>query len=79
VNGDAGEPRRERGPPRELVEVQVRVQVGLLHHVLGVRFVAQDGAGDAEETLVVPAHQNLEEPFVSGLDAAHELFVGGDG
>jgi hypothetical protein len=40
--------------------------------------VADEGPDGAEEALVVPAHQELEELRLAGEDAAHDLLVGGN-
>ena len=69
VHRDPGEPGGERGASRELAEVQVALDVGVLHDVLGLGIVPQDGASDPVEALVVAAHQHLEERRLAGLDA----------
>ena len=76
VDGDAGEPGGKLGAPGELVEVLVGADVGVLHDVLGLGVVAEDGAGHAVQTLVVAAHEDLIERGVSGFDAVDDLVVG---
>ena len=59
----------------ELPQMRVRVQIRLLHHVLGLVIVAQHGPHGAIDALVVAAHQDLEERSVAGDDALDDLFV----
>ena len=75
MNRDAGEPRGEPGAVRELLEVQIGVDVGLLDDVLGLALVVEDRSGDAVEALVVAPHQHLEARGVPLADCAHELLV----
>ena len=56
VDGDAGEPGRELRLAAKAVEMGERLHVGHLHHIFGVGIVAHDGAGDAEQPLVIAAH-----------------------
>jgi hypothetical protein len=76
VERDLGEPGRQARPAVELPEVLERFHPGLLESVLRLPFVEQDGARDAEEALVVAAHQQLEERSLAGEDAAGHLLVG---
>ena len=48
------------------------MQIRLLHGILGLAVVFQDGARGAEEHPIVPAHQLLEGAQVAGLDLARE-------
>ena len=56
--------------------MRVGVDVGLLHHVLGLALVAEDGARRPVETLVVPPHQHLEQRGLPVEHADHHLLVG---
>src|SRR6266481_8164171 len=76
VHGNAGEPGSERRPPGELMQVREGTHVGLLHDVLGLAVVAQDGARRAVEALVVTAHDDLEERRLAAAHARHDLLIG---
>jgi hypothetical protein len=75
VDGDASEPGGKQRASGELVEVLVGADVGVLHDVLGLGVVAEDGAGHAVEALVVAAHEDLIESGVSSFDAIDDLVV----
>ena len=62
--------------PAELADVPVRVEIAVLHRVFGLRVVLEDGAGDAEEPAVVPAHEPLEGGVVIRGDALDQCAVG---
>ena len=55
--------------------MRVGVDVGLLHHVLGLVIVAENGARRSIELLVVTAHQHLEEHRLTREDSRHDFFV----
>lgn len=76
ADGDAGQPGREARGPGELIEMPVGRQIGLLHRVLGVVVVAQDGARGAEQPLVVAPHQDLEERLVAAANPRDHVFIG---
>jgi hypothetical protein len=56
--------------------VLVSANVGVLHYVFRLGIVVQDGARDAVEALVVPAHDDLVERSLSPTNAARNLLVG---
>jgi len=56
--------------------VLVGVDVGLLHDVLDVGVVAQDGPDGAVDPLVVPPHQHLETGRFAGADPLDQRLVG---
>jgi len=56
--------------------VRVGRDVRLLHGVLRLDVVAQDGARDAEQALVVAAHDQLEQRRLAVADATHDGLVG---
>src|SRR5438093_2232237 len=76
IHGDLRQPGRKLCPVIELSQVGVRVDVRFLHHVLGFVIVSDDRAGGPVHTLVVPAHQDLEERRLALEDARDDLFVG---
>src|SRR5215471_11533168 len=53
VHGDARDPRAESSIATEHAEAGKRTQVGLLHHILGFRVVAQNTARNTEQAAVV--------------------------
>ena len=72
MHGDARQPGREARAARELVEVLERAHVGVLHDVLGLVLVPEDGPRHAVEPLVVPANEHLEQ---RRLPRAHALTI----
>ena len=56
--------------------MRVGVEPGLLHRVLALVVVTQHRPDGAEQPLVVPPHQDLEEPRLAPDDPAHDLGVG---
>ncbi len=76
VDRDAGHPGREAGPALEAVQVLVGADVGLLHHVLDVGVVAEDGPHGPVDPLVVPPHQHLETGGLAGADPLDQRVVG---
>src|SRR4029077_4390876 len=76
VDGDTGEPGRKPGTPLELVQMLVRTDVCILHHVLRFLVAAGDGSDRAIDALVVAPHDDLEEPVGSGTDARDDVLVG---
>ena len=75
VHRDSREPRGELRAAVELTQVAVRVDVGLLHDVLGLAFVPEDGPSGAVEPLVVAPHQHLEERRLAGQNTGDHLLV----
>jgi len=59
----------------ELAQVDVGIDVGLLHHVLGLAIVARDRARRAIEPLVVAAHEQLEHRGVAVEDRLDDILV----
>ena len=76
VQCDPCEPGRELSPSLERREMQVGIDVGLLHHVLDFRFAAEDGAHRPIDALVVPAHQHFEQRAVPGQHPRDDRIVG---
>jgi hypothetical protein len=76
IDRDARQPRREPGGAAELIEVRVGVDIRLLHHVLDVTIVAEDGANGAVQPLVVAAHQDFVEGDVTAADALDDVLIG---
>src|SRR5262245_19649162 len=76
VNGDLRQPGRELRSAVELCQVRIRVDVRLLHHILGFVIVTNDRAGGAVHALVVPAHQDFEERRLAFKDARDDLLIG---
>jgi hypothetical protein len=70
------EPRPELRLAPELGEMREGPHVGLLHHVLRLGGIVQDGAGGAKQALVVPAHDALEQRRLAGEDTLDERGVG---
>jgi len=58
-----------------LVEVPVGVHIRLLRHILSLRIVSENRAGDPVEALVVPTHDDLKQAGLPGPHAPHDLFV----
>jgi hypothetical protein len=75
IHGNPCQPRGEPGPSLELTEVTIGIDVGLLNGVLGVRVVLENGTDGAVETLVVAAHEDLEEMNVPSSDSNHDFLV----
>src|SRR5205807_10000251 len=69
VDGAAGQPRREPRPPLEIVQVLVRTRVGILHHVLGLVVIVEDGARRAIDMPLVAAPEDLEQALFAGANA----------
>ena len=60
----------------KLPEMGEGTRVGLLHHVLGLGVVPQNGPRRSKQSLVVAAHDALEERGLAGQDAVNERIVG---
>jgi hypothetical protein len=75
VDGDSCQPGGKPGPAVELAQVRVGIHVRLLHHVLGLLLVADDGAGGTVEALVVAPHQDLEKSRLAVQHLRDDLFV----
>jgi hypothetical protein len=56
--------------------MRIRVDVRLLHHILGFVFVSHDRPCRPVDALVVSAHQHLEERCLTLADTADDLLVG---
>ena len=56
--------------------MRVGVDIGLLHHVLDVTIVTQNGANGPVEPLVVAAHEDFVEGDVAAADALDDGLVG---
>jgi hypothetical protein len=75
VDADACEPRPEARAALELAEVLVGLDVGLLHDLFDVAFVAHDRANGPVEAAVVATHDQLVELGLPRQNAAHHLLV----
>ena len=75
VHGDLRQPRREGGPALKLLEMHIGIDVRLLHGVLSLRIVSENGAGNPIQPLVIPTHHHLEQTGLSGAYPPHDLFV----
>src|ERR1043165_4066497 len=53
----------------------VSPHVGVLHHVFRFRIITQNGPGDAIETLVVAAHDQLEQRRLALQYAADHFLI----
>ena len=60
----------------ELIEMRVGIDIRLLHHVLDVTIVAENGANGPVQPLVVAAHQDFVEGDVAAADALDDGFIG---
>jgi hypothetical protein len=76
VDRDAHQPRRELRVAAKVSHRPVRLQIGLLHCVLGLSLVLEDAACGAVEHLVMALHQDPECPVVFARDALRKLGVG---
>jgi hypothetical protein len=57
------------------VQVSVRTDVSVLHNILGIGSVSQNGNCDPEETLPVAAHDDGEEFLLACEYASNDFFV----
>src|SRR5215510_2458955 len=76
VYGNLRQPGREFRSTVELAKMRIRIDVCLLHDILGLVIVADDRAGRAIHALVVPPHQDLEERGLALEDTRDDLFIG---
>ena len=76
VDGDSRQPCRKLRASVELPQMGVCIHVRLLHHVLGLALIPQNGAGRTINALVVPAHQNFEQRGVTREHTGDDFFVG---
>ena len=63
------------GPSFEAGQILVGANVSILHHVLGLGIIAQDGTGYTIESLVVSAHQEFVKGSFTVQDPPYDLFV----
>jgi len=78
VNGDAREPSRKACLGPKLREVRERLDVRLLHHVLGIGLAAKDGPRGAIEASVVTTNEDFVELSFARKDALDDGFVGSE-
>ena len=57
------------------MQMLIRVQIRLLHHVLDSVVGAQDRTHGAIDALIVAAHENLEKSRIAADDPRDDLFV----
>jgi hypothetical protein len=58
-------------PLLELLKPPIRLQEGLLHHVLRIVLVARHSIGQPEHLPAVPLDEGLEGAFVAGTRPGH--------
>ena len=76
---DCRQPGRQTRVAAKLCEVSVRLQVGLLHRVLGFMVVPCDAPRDAEQAAVVAPHQHGKPLGLPAEDSGDERLVWGIG
>ena len=75
VDHDSRQPGGKLRTRFELIEVREGIQVSLLQRVLDFGLVLKNRARGAIQALVVPAHQDLEQPPLAGADARDQVAV----
>ena len=70
--GEPGAEQRKRPPTRRM---RPHAHERFLCHVLGLRSISEDAAGEAEHGRQVTACKHLKCPFVAARDPGHERFV----
>src|SRR5690606_37831928 len=76
IDHDTREPGADAALAAELAGVSVCMQVRVLQGIFRLGVVAQDGAADAEESLVVSPHESLERACVALRKRVEQDFVG---
>ena len=67
IEGDARQPAFQIGTALVLVDMQGRLQEGLLRRVLGLIRIAQERVRQVVDEIVVSQHQRLADARVDGL------------
>ena len=75
VYRDACQPGGKRRPSSKLVQMFVRANVGVLHHVLSFAIIAQYSPGHAIQTLVVTAHDDFKHRRLARQHSGHNFFI----
>ena len=75
VDHDTSQPHGEACIRTELSEVRERAQIGILHHVLSLSVIADDGACDAIEPLIVTPDDQAQRGRTSLSRETHEFGV----
>jgi hypothetical protein len=75
VSSDLGQPRREPGAPRKLVEVRVCANLRFRHDVFGFFRISQHHSRDAIQPLMVAAHQSVIEGGFTCANPLDEFIV----
>jgi hypothetical protein len=72
VDDDPREPGGKLGVTSECLDVEVRLQVGLLQRIFSLGIVLQNGAGYSEQAAVISPHHDLERRVIGGTYSARE-------